>query len=119
MAGEVKPCGDSRFAMDFAMVGDTIMYKMRNHKLNTSAVKVLLYLLRNRDVDTGILHGTHVREIAEFWTISTKSVRRALADLTDAGLYEPPNRGGDIITGTLFPNKRYSELSEGGKPDDT
>ena len=100
-----KPCGDDHFAMDFASVGDTIMQKIRNCKLNMTSIKVLLYLSRNRDIRTGKLHGTPVDKIAEYWCISRRSVFRGLADLTAAGLYEPPLRGDEIITGFLLPKK--------------
>ena len=115
---KIKPCGDSRFAMNNALVGDTLMQKIKHHHLNMNAFKVFCYLARNFDVDSGKLHGTDVKDIAEYWEISERSVFRGLADLTAAGLYEPPMKGNEKITGKLHPSKEDSELSTGGNPDD-
>ena len=116
---KIKPCGDSHFSMDFALVGDTVMQKIRNCNLNMNAFKVYLYLSRNRDFETGKLHGSEVKKIADYWCISERSVFRGLADLINAGLYNPPLRGKEEITGVLYPTKRDSELSTGGNTDDT
>ena len=99
-------CGDPHFAMERGSYDNTVMEKIRNCELNLSAVKVYMYLARNRDLDSGKLHGSLVKRIAEYWSISTKSVRRALADLTDAELYDPPNHAKDIVEGTLLPKRK-------------
>lgn len=109
MTNKDKPCGDNHFAMDGCIINDTVMQKIRNRKLNLSAIKVYMYLGRNRDVDTGILHGTPVKDIAAYWCISTRAVRRGLADLTDAGLYEPPLRGSEEVTGVLLPKRSKAD----------
>lgn len=102
-----KPVGDSHFSMERGSYDDTVMEKIRNRKLNLSAVKVYMYLSRNRDIDTGILHGSPVKSIAEYWGISIRSVRYAIQDLIDAELYVPPNRiGVDKIEGTLLPKRK-------------
>lgn len=114
-----KLCGDNHFSMDYALIGDTVMQKIRNCNLNMNAMKAYFYLSRNRDVDTGKLHGSLVSRIAEYWDISERSVFRGLADLIDAGLYEPPLRGKEEITGVLHPSNQDLELSTGENPDDT
>ena len=98
--------GDPHFAMERGSYDNTVMEKIRNRDLNLSAIKVYMYLARNRDLDSGNLHGSLVKRIAEYWSISTKSVRRALADLTNAGLYEPPLHGKDVVTGVLLPKRK-------------
>lgn len=101
-----KLCGDTHFSMDYASVGDTVMQKIRNRKLNLSAVKVFLYLARNRDLNSGKLHGSSIKEIADYWCMSIRAVRYAIQDLIDAELYVPPNRTGvDSVEGHLFPKK--------------
>ena len=99
----LKPCGDPHFAMEHGVFEDTVMEKIRNRDLNMSAIKVWMYLSRNRDLRSGKLHGIKIERIAEYWNISTRSVRRALADLIDAELYDPPNRMKEVVTGVLFP----------------
>ena len=106
MSKKIKPLGDPHFAMERGSYDDTVMEKIRNRNLNTSAIKVYMYLGRNRDLNSGKLHGSLVKRIAEYWGISTKSVRRALADLTDAGLYEPPLRGSEVVEGVLLPKRK-------------
>ena len=106
MSDTTKPCGDSHFAMDHGVFNDTVMEKIRNRDLNISAIKVYMYLARNRDIHTGILHGSLVKKIAAYWNISTRTVYRALADLTDAELYEPPLRGKEIVEGVLLPKRK-------------
>lgn len=101
-----KPCGDSHFAMEHGIFNDTLMEKMRNCQLNISAIKVFMYLARNRDIETGKLHGSKVERIAQYWNMSTRSVYRALADLIDAELYDPPHRTKEIITGILLPKRK-------------
>ena len=108
MSKKIKPLGDPHFAMERGSYDDTVMEKIRNCKLNLCAVKVYMYLARNRDLDSGNLHGSLVKRIAEYWGITTKSVRRALADLTDAGLYEPPLRGSTIVEGVLLPKRKVN-----------
>ena len=98
-----KPCGDPHFSMDYCVLNDTVMEKIRNCKLNISALKVFMYLARNRDIETGILHGTEIDRIAKYWQMSRRSVYRALGDLIDAELYEPPNRMTEVVTGVLLP----------------
>ena len=98
--------GDSHFALDNAIFNDTVMEKIRNRKLNLSALKIYMYLSRNRDIKSGKLHGTKIKRIADYWNISTRAVHRALADLTDAGLYEPPLRASEEVTGVLLPKKK-------------
>ena len=104
--GQINFVGDPNFALDNGVFSNTLMEKMRNRKLSISAIKVYMYLLRNRDIKSGKLHGTKVETIADYWKISTRTVHRALGDLTDAGLYEPPLRGGEEITGVLLPNQK-------------
>ena len=100
---------NSHFSMETAAVGDTVMEKIRNRNLSISAVKVWLYLARNRDIDSGKLHGSLVDQISKYWDISTRTVRRGLADLIDAGLYEPPQRLKDKVTGVLLPKRKKGE----------
>ena len=97
---------DPHFAMDHGIFNDTVMEKMRNRELNLTAVKVYMYLARNRDIDTGTLHGTKVESIASYWNISKRAVYYALADLTTAGLYEPPLHGRDVVSGILLPKRK-------------
>ena len=104
-----KPCGDPHFAMERGSYDDTVMEKIRNRDLNLSAIKVYMYLARNRDIDSGNLHGSLVKRIAEYWNIDKRTVYRALADLTDAGLYEPPLHGKDVVTGVLLPKRENDE----------
>ena len=103
---DIKFAGDPHFSMDHGIFNDTVMEKMRNRELNLTAVKVYMYLSRNRDIDTGTLHGTKVERIAEYWNISKRAVYYALADLTTAGLYEPPLRGRDVVSGILLPKRK-------------
>lgn len=98
--------GDPHFALDNAVFNDTVMEKIRNRKLNLSAIKIYMYLSRNRDINSGKLHGSKVKRIANYWNISTRAVHRALADLIDAGLYEPPLRGSEDVTGVLLPKRK-------------
>ena len=102
-APKPKPCGDPHFAMDYCVINDTVMAKIRNCELNISAVKVFIYLSRNRDIETGKLHGSQIDRIAQYWQISRRSVHRALVDLTNAELYVPPNRMTGVVTGVLLP----------------
>ena len=104
-----KPCGDPHFAMERGSYDDTVMEKIRNCDLNVSAIKVYMYLARNRDLNSGNLHGSLVKRIAAYWNINKRSVYRALADLTDAGLYEPPLHGKDVVTGVLLPKRGKDE----------
>ena len=101
-----KPCGDPHFAMERGSYDDTVMEKIRNCDLNLTAIKVYMYLARNRDINTGTLHGSKIKRISEYWNISERSVYYALADLTAAGLYEPPNRGKDFVSGVLLPKRK-------------
>ena len=101
--------GDPHFSMDHGIFNNTVMEKMRNRNLNVSAIKVWMYLARNRDINTGKLHGSLVKRIADYWSISQRTVYRALADLTDAGLYEPPLNGKDIVEGVLLPKRKKDE----------
>ena len=106
MPNNTKPVGDPHFAMDHGIFNDTVMEKMRNRKLNLSAIKVYMYLARNRDIHTGKLHGSDIKRIAKYWDISVRSVRYAIQDLIEAELYMPPNRVGvDKVEGTLLPKK--------------
>ena len=68
-----------------------------------------MYLSRNRDVDSGKLHGSEVKKIAEYWGISTRTVYRGLADLINAELYDPPNRLKDVVTGVLLPKRKKKQ----------
>ena len=113
MAEKMKPCGDSRFAMNGIFIDDIVMRKIANRNLNLSTVKVYMYLARNRDLDTGKLHpkdSKHpnlIADIAEYWEMDKRTVYRAIADLIDAELYIPPNRSGiDSVEGTLLPNRK-------------
>ena len=101
--------GDPHFAMERGSYDNTVMEKIRNCDLNVSAIKVYMYLARNRDLDKGTLHGSSVKRIAAYWNINKRSVYRALADLTDAGLYEPPLHGKDVVTGVLLPKRGKDE----------
>ena len=98
-----EPLGDPHFAMDNGVFNDTVMEKIRNRDLNMAAIKVWMYLSRNRDLKSGRLHGVKVERIAKYWNISIRSVHRALADLMEAELYNPPIRQKDVITGLLLP----------------
>ena len=60
-----KPCGDPHFAMEHGIFEDTVMEKIRNRDLNMSAIKVWMYLSRNRDLKSGKLHGIKIERIAE------------------------------------------------------
>ena len=97
--------GDPHFKMERGSYDNTVMEKIRNCDLNVSAIKVYMYLARNRDLDKGTLHGSAVTRIAEYWNINKRTVYRALADLTDAGLYEPPLHGNEVVTGLLLPKR--------------
>ena len=99
--------GDSHFALDNAVFNDTVMEKIRNRDLNLAAVKVYMYLARNRDIKSGKLHGSKIKRIADYWGISTRTVYNALADLTAAGLYAPIR--GNKIVGKLFPNQKEGD----------
>ena len=104
-----EPCGDPHFAMERGSYDNTVMEKIRNCDLNLSAIKVYMYLARNRDLGKGVLHGSPVKRIAEYWNIDKRTVYRALADLTDAGLYEPPMHGSEVVTGVLLPKRKKDE----------
>lgn len=106
---DTKFVGDPHFAMDHGIFNDTVMEKMRNRELNLTAIKVYMYLARNRDINTGTLHGTKVESIADYWSISKRAVYRGLADLTAVGLYEPPLRGRDVVSGILLPKRKKDE----------
>ena len=95
--------------MERGSYDNTVMEKIRNRDLNLSAIKVYMYLARNRDLASGKLHGSLVKRIAKFWNISKRTVYRALADLTDAGLYEPPLHGKDVVLGVLLPKRKKGE----------
>ena len=101
--------GNPHFALDNAVFNDTVMEKIRNRNLNLTAVKVYMYLARNRDIKTGKLHGTKIEKIADYWSISTRAVHRGLADLTAAGLYKPPLRGSKVVNGKLLPNRKKED----------
>ena len=109
MSDKTKLCGDPHFAMDNGAFNNTVMEKIRNCDLNLTAVKVWMYLSRNRDLDSGNLHGSKVDKIAGYWNISKRAVFRGLADLTDAGLYEPPLHGKDVVTGKLLPKRKKEQ----------
>ena len=104
-----KACGDPHFAMERGSYDDTVMEKIRNRDLNLSSIKVYMYLARNRDIDSGNLHGSLVKRISEYWNMSKRAVYYALADLTNAGLYEPPLHGKDVVTGVLLPKRKKDE----------
>ena len=98
--------GDPHFAMKRGSYDNTVMEKIRNCDLNLSAIKVYMYLARNRDIDSGNLHGSLVKRISEYWNMSKRAVYYALADSTNAGLYEPPLHGKDVVTGVLLPKRK-------------
>ena len=102
--------GDPHFAMERGSYDNTVMEKIRNCDLNVSAIKVYMYLARNRDLGKAALFmAASVKRIAAYWNINKRSVYRALADLTDAGLYEPPLHGKDVVTGVLLPKRGKDE----------
>lgn len=110
---QINFMGDPHFALDNAVFNDTVMEKIRNRKLNLSAIKVFMYLSRNRDINSGKLHGKDskhpikIKRIADYWNISIRSVRYAIQELTAAGLYVPPNRNSvDTVEGHLLPKRR-------------
>ena len=101
--------GDPHFAMERGSYDNTVMEKIRNRDLNLSAVKVYMYLARNRDLASGKLHGSLVKRIAEYWNMSKRAVYYALADLTAAGLYEPSLHAKGVVNGVLLPKRKKDE----------
>ena len=63
-----KPCGDPHFAMERGSYDDTVMEKIRNCDLNLTTIKVYMYLARNRDINTGTLHGSKIKRIRSIGT---------------------------------------------------
>lgn len=88
-------------------VGDAIMEKIRDCKLNASALKVWMYLERNKDFAKGVLYGSDIQEIADFWGISRRGVYRAISDLIDAELYSPVGRRENRSTGKPYQKDVY------------